>query len=135
MTPFCPVNTNKPIVIKTMLVANSQNQNFLATCIMGRDGEVKGQDVILPQLSKSYTAWKHFIYRHFEIKSNKKIFTLLESAKKTVQTYIYPSRGYGCFLDWWLGSLTFLVLIGRPFVKRFALCYRTVVCLSVLSCL
>ena len=24
---------------------------------------------------------------------------------------------------------------GRPFVKRFALCYRTVVCLSVLSCL
>jgi len=25
--------------------------------------------------------------------------------------------------------------IGRPFVKRFALCYRTVVCMSCLSCL
>jgi len=24
-------------------------------------------------------------------------------------------------------------IFGRPFVKRFALCYRTVVCLSVLS--
>ena len=31
----------------------------------------------------------------------------------------------------------YFFLFGRPFVKRFALCYRTVVlfCLSVLSCL
>ena len=28
-----------------------------------------------------------------------------------------------------------LSLIGRPFIKRFALCYRSVVCLSCLSCL
>jgi len=27
------------------------------------------------------------------------------------------------------------LIFGRPFVKRFALCYRTVACLSVLSCL
>jgi len=27
------------------------------------------------------------------------------------------------------------MLFGRPFVKRFALCYRSVVCLSCLSCL
>jgi len=28
-----------------------------------------------------------------------------------------------------------ITVFGRPFVKRFALCYHTVVCLSVLSCL
>ena len=27
-----------------------------------------------------------------------------------------------------------LIVFGRPLVKRFALCYRTVVCLSCLSC-
>jgi len=28
-----------------------------------------------------------------------------------------------------------MTVLGRPFVKRFALCYQTVVCLSCLSCL
>ena len=32
------------------------------------------------------------------------------------------------------GTLLAHVIFGRPFVKRFALCYQTVVCLSCLSC-
>jgi len=32
-----------------------------------------------------------------------------------------------------LPQFWFVATFGRPFVKRFALCYRTVVCLSVLS--
>ena len=31
------------------------------------------------------------------------------------------------------GSAVGLTVFGQPFVKRFALCYRTIVCLSVLS--
>jgi len=31
--------------------------------------------------------------------------------------------------------VNYVSVFGRPFVKRFALCYQTVVCLSVLSCL
>jgi len=30
--------------------------------------------------------------------------------------------------------LEIYMVFGRPFVKRFAICYRTVVCLSVQSC-
>jgi len=32
-------------------------------------------------------------------------------------------------------ALVLFFFVGRPFVKRFALCYRSVVCLSLLSCL
>ena len=34
-----------------------------------------------------------------------------------------------------LRDVAMATIFGRPIVKRFALCYRTVVCLSVLSCL
>jgi len=36
---------------------------------------------------------------------------------------LWPKKRGGCFF----GTLC---IIGRPFVKRFALCYRSVVCLS-----
>ena len=36
---------------------------------------------------------------------------------------------------WYYYHIPLLAFFGRPFVKRFALCYQTVVCLSVLSCL
>ena len=40
----------------------------------------------------------------------------------------------------WKARVEFLLsvielLFGRPFLKRFALCYQTVVCLSCMSCL
>jgi len=37
--------------------------------------------------------------------------------------------------DCLLAITTLLSVFGRPFVKRFALCYLSVVCLSCLSCL
>jgi len=41
----------------------------------------------------------------------------------------------GVSLTVWLKSWSFEFIFGRPFVKRFALCYLTVVCLSCLSVL
>jgi len=54
-------------------------------------------------------------------------------------------RGFGCSADRMqilpdtlhlreVAMATIFLVFGRPFVKRFALCYQSVVCLSCLSC-
>jgi len=65
----------------------------------------------------------------------KKNMLVRATGKSVVHCHSTRVRSQGRQSESWLDRSKRGTFIGRPFVKRFALCYQTVVCLSVLSCL